>query len=331
METPMPQERPVMPMVIDILPVDIDREIEKAKLGRDALDKLFDKLLVPGVDYDRIPGTDKPTLYKAGAELLCQVFHLAPGKVEIISREEDFVTGVFSYTVGVPILHRETGILIAYGVGAANSKEPKYRYRKSKDDPEMKVENPDPAGDQNTLVKMAAKRALVDGVLKATGASRKFTQDAEDLMPPEKASSKQINYIRTFFKGKQEAEIFAEIGTILGREVTEWDLTREEASKVIEAKKEQAGQAGDKKQTIPDAPKPTRTKQDQQANGVNWQGFWEAARNLGYDENQVHAIASQIFGADISSLKEVISDQKAANLFLQELAKRKQRDAGQTA
>lgn len=319
---------PTMPTVIDILPVDIDREIEKARLGRDALDKLFDKLLVPGVDYDRVPGTDKPTLLKAGAELLCQVFHLAPGRVEIISKEEDFVSGVFSYVVGVPIYHRETGILVSYGVGSANSKEPKYRYRKSKDDPELKVENPDPAGEQNTLVKMAAKRALIDGVLKATGASRKFTQDAEDLMPPEKASSKQLNYIRTLFKGKQEAEMLAEIGSILDREIEKLDdLTREEASKIIEAKKEQAGQAGDKKQTIPDAPKPTRTKQE--ANGVNWHGFWETVKNLGYSEDEVHNIAGQIFGAEITSLKEVIHDQKAANLFLQELAKKK--NAKQTA
>ncbi|MGB9885848.1 MAG: hypothetical protein ACPLRW_02510 [Moorellales bacterium] len=329
METLVPQERPAMPTIIDILPLDIDREIEKAKLGRDALDKLFDRLLVPGVDYDRIPGTDKPTLLKAGAELLCQVFHLAPGRVEIISKEEDFVTGVFSYTVGVPILHRETGILVAYGVGSANSKEPKYRYRKSKDDPEIKIENPDPAGDQNTLVKMAAKRALIDGVLKATGASRKFTQDAEDLMPPEKASTKQINFIKSLFKGKEEMQIFAEMSDILDRPVLDWDLTREEASKVIEAKKGQTGQTMDRKQTIPDAPKPTKTKEDYTANGVNWQSFWEAARNLGYDESQVHTIASEIFGSQVSSLKEVIRDQKAANLFLQELAKRK--NAKQTA
>lgn len=310
--------RPAVPALIDILPLDIDREIEKALRGRQALDKLFDKLLVPGVDYDRIPGTDKPTLLKSGAELLCQVFHLAPGRVEILLKEEDFANGIISYTVGVPILHRETGVLVAYGVGSANSREPRYRYRKSKEDPDIRVENPDPAGDQNTLIKMSAKRGFIDGVLKATGASRKFTQDAEDLMPPEKASSKQIGYIKSLFRGKPEADIFVEMCQILGREVTEWDLTREEASRVIESKKGAAGE--EKKQTIPDAPRPSRSKQE---NGINWSAFWQNAKNLRYEHEEVHAVASEIFNTDVNSLTDVIHDQRSLNLLLQELAKRR--------
>lgn len=43
------------------------------------------------------------------------------------------------------------------------------------------VDNPDLPDTWNTVVKMAKKRAVIDAVLLATGASALFTQDAEDL------------------------------------------------------------------------------------------------------------------------------------------------------
>lgn len=46
-----------------------------------------------------------------------------------------------------------------------------------------KMENPDIADVYNTVLKMAKKRAFVDGILSATGASDIFTQDIEDLAP----------------------------------------------------------------------------------------------------------------------------------------------------
>lgn len=46
---------------------------------------------------------------------------------------------------------------------------------------EGKTENPDPADCYNTILKMAKKRAFVDAILTATGASDIFTQDIEDL------------------------------------------------------------------------------------------------------------------------------------------------------
>ena len=44
-----------------------------------------------------------------------------------------------------------------------------------------RVENPDVIGLQNTIQKMAQKRAIVGAVLLATGASEFFTQDVEDM------------------------------------------------------------------------------------------------------------------------------------------------------
>ncbi len=44
-----------------------------------------------------------------------------------------------------------------------------------------RLDNPDIADTYNTVLKMAAKRSLVDAVLKATGGSCAFTQDLEDM------------------------------------------------------------------------------------------------------------------------------------------------------
>lgn len=46
------------------------------------------------------------------------------------------------------------------------------------------VENPDPYEVENTLLKMSAKRAQVDAVLRTTATSGLFTQDVEDGAPP---------------------------------------------------------------------------------------------------------------------------------------------------
>jgi len=219
---------------------------------RVALDKLFNGLLQQGVDFDRIPGTDKPTLLKPGAELLCQVFRLAPGEPKVINATEDFEKGILSYILMIRILHRDTGMPVAAGIGSANSYEIKYKYRNIEQDGEkIKILNPEPADQQNTLIKMAAKRAYIDGVLKATGASRMFTQDVEDMpwLTPEKASSKQISYIKSLYKGTKDEIALAEISTMIGREIKAWDdVSRNEATKIIDMKKnaQQQSKAGEK-------------------------------------------------------------------------------------
>lgn len=226
----------------EIMPANIDAEIEKAIQVRENFNKLFNNLLQQGIDFDRIPGTDKPTLLKPGADLLCQVFHFVSSEPKIISSVEDFEKGIFSYTVSIPILHRESEALVSVGIGSANSFEVKYKYRyvDTEEGEKVRIDNPEPADQQNTLVKMAAKRAYIDGVLKATGASRMFTQDIEDMpwLQPEKASDKQINYIKFLYKNVKEDSVLANISTITNREIENWDdITREDASKIIEVKK----------------------------------------------------------------------------------------------
>jgi len=159
--------------------------------------------------YGIIPGTDKPTLLKSGAEKLCLTFRLDP-RYDVIDdiRSKDHI----AYTVKCTLIHIPTSVEIATGIGSCNSREKKYRYYfkntkrpvpkeywKNKD-PELlggtqfsarkvnkqwviyeRIENDNPWDLDNTLIKMACKRALVAATLNATAASDIFTQDIEEM------------------------------------------------------------------------------------------------------------------------------------------------------
>lgn len=132
-----------------------------------------------GVHYGVIPHTSgKPSLLKAGAEMLCTLFRLVPSYV--VTRT-DLDGGHREYEVSCKLTKLDTGQVWSEGVGLCTTLESKYRYRwKNKE----RVENPDIADVYNTVLKMAKKRALVDATLTATGCSSMFTQDVEDFSSP---------------------------------------------------------------------------------------------------------------------------------------------------
>uniref|UniRef100_A0A6M3IT48 Uncharacterized protein n=1 Tax=viral metagenome TaxID=1070528 RepID=A0A6M3IT48_9ZZZZ len=171
--------------------------------------------------YGTIPGTKKPSLYKAGAEKLSLTFRLRP---EYEIRRSDLPNGHREYEVVCTLYHIPTGQSVGQGVGSATTMEGKYRYRggekvgtgqpvpktfwnlKKTDGKAAqaliggpgfsagkidgnweicstgeKMEHDNPADYWNTILKMAKKRAHVDAILTATAASDIFTQDIEDM------------------------------------------------------------------------------------------------------------------------------------------------------
>lgn len=154
-----------------------------------------------GVHYGTIPGTPKPTLYKAGAEVLAATFRIA-----VSYHTEDLSTDdVVRYRVTATGTHQTTGIVMGAGMGECSSGEGKYKWRKASNNKEfdaapidkrriqygynrkteeefeIKQVRTDPADFANTVLKMACKRAQVAMILNVTAASDIFTQDIEDL------------------------------------------------------------------------------------------------------------------------------------------------------
>lgn len=156
--------------------------------------------MIQDVHYGVIPGTQKPTLYKAGAEMLLTMFGIGP-KVEI----QDLSSGSrIKYRVIVTGIHIASDRTIGQGVGECSSGEEKYQWRNAICAEEFAVTPDDRkrvkwargrnnstyqteqirtnADDlSNTVLKMAKKRALIDMTLTALGVSDLFSQDIEDM------------------------------------------------------------------------------------------------------------------------------------------------------
>jgi hypothetical protein len=158
-------------------------------------------VMKPDVHYGKIPGAgDKPTLFKAGAEVLCMVFRIADSyQVEDLSTADSI-----RYRVTCIGTHQATGIVMGAGLGEASSNEEKYKWRKAvcKEEWEETPANlrrvkhargkggttykqeqirTEPADIANTVLKMANKRAKMAMVLNVTAASDCFSQDLEDM------------------------------------------------------------------------------------------------------------------------------------------------------
>jgi hypothetical protein len=84
--------------------------------------------LQEGEDFGTIPGTPKPTLYKPGADKLCELYGLSDSYT-ILSKIEDFESGLFDYTVECVLTSRAQQVVVSTGLGACSSYESKYRWR----------------------------------------------------------------------------------------------------------------------------------------------------------------------------------------------------------
>lgn len=166
------------------------------------IQRVMKAVMKEGTHYGKIPGTDKPTLYKAGAEVLCTTFHIRPRfELEDLSGE-----GFVRYRIRSIGSHQATGIELGEGLGECSSMEEKYKWRKAykrewdetpethrrkkygwnsaqRSEFEVLQVRTEAADLANTILKMACKRALVAMTLNVTAASDIFTQDIEDLSP----------------------------------------------------------------------------------------------------------------------------------------------------
>jgi hypothetical protein len=107
-------------------------DIQSALARYNAFGEFVSKILKKDTDFGEIPGTNKPTLLKAGAEKLGAFFGLRP----IFVLQESVNDWMGQNHGGEPFFFREykvqlyrAGELVGEGVGSCNSWEKKYRYR----------------------------------------------------------------------------------------------------------------------------------------------------------------------------------------------------------
>lgn len=218
LEISPPAARP-MTLVRPIAPVN-DLVAQRAELTN-----VIPRVLQHGVDIIKIPGTDKDCLSKAGAERVAIIFGCHP-EYDVVEKEVDhdriFSTktdwvetdekpnkidaerlkaqkkgkwkknaagefvwcvpgvgvvetqGLYRYVIRCRIV-RQDGLFVGDGIGCCSTLEAKYASR--------------PRDVENTVLKMAQKRAFVGAVLNAFGLSDRFTGDLDenderDVTPP---------------------------------------------------------------------------------------------------------------------------------------------------
>jgi hypothetical protein len=201
--------------------------VESVKWQMATINELYRSVMQEDVHYGTIPGTQKPTLYQAGAQKIMFMFKLTPS----YDLDKEWVlgqggSGHLNVTVKCTLRNRDTEKFWGEGVGSASTMEKKHRYRESleavkpvpkgywdtKDQALLegmrprkidgawmlckveKVENPDLADVYNTVLKMAKKRALVDAISTVTGVSDIFTQDMEDFIETPKDVSRPMDF-----------------------------------------------------------------------------------------------------------------------------------------
>jgi hypothetical protein len=190
-------------------------EIVEAKKDRD---KLISSTLEENVDYGVIPGTRKPTLLKPGAEQIAGWYNCSP-TFKTIDKTIDVENGIYRYVRSCKLIHRTTGVIVGEGSGACSTTENKFSSNEKYPDRSH--------GMENTILKMADKRALVAVVLITFALSGRFTQDLEDMERPETPRDQHVggkpfqdNAPDTYwtFKGKDGNQT---IGAVSGKIFTE--------------------------------------------------------------------------------------------------------------
>lgn len=116
------------------------------------------------IHFGVIPGTKKPSLYKAGAEKIIWMYGVTTDYT-LEAAVEDYEQGYFFYRFRCDF--RKGDLLITTGYGSSNSRE-----RKNGTASGFDV--------ANSVLKAAKKRAMVDGALLIGQLSDAFSQDMEN-------------------------------------------------------------------------------------------------------------------------------------------------------
>lgn len=180
----MVNEKAVSTVVAEPAPLKLsEAAIETIEHNIALAEKLIVEVLEPGVDYGTIPGVAGMSLWDPGSGKIFAAFNCYPAHQVIYHQEDD---SLISWTIEARIIDRKNQDVVATGVGAASTKEPKYKYRWVPNpqhygfspeeiktfrfrDGKYRIPNPEYGELVNTLLQMAAKRAEGDAAKSLPG------------------------------------------------------------------------------------------------------------------------------------------------------------------
>lgn len=185
-------------LVMAVSPAEAKRRVQQ-------LQAFVQEVMIGGVDFGVIPGTEKPSLYQPGAQKLAELYGFAHDFIDVVS-VEDWEKPFFFYRRKCKLTSRRDDSPVGVGVGSCNSREDRYAWRWLFDNElpagtdkkslrtksihskkngrsylKYALPNPDIFSLVNTIEKMACKRAYIHAVIAVTRSSGLFTQDVEDL------------------------------------------------------------------------------------------------------------------------------------------------------
>lgn len=184
----------------NLAPMDINfsiglQKIEEMRTHYKALKAFISEVLESGKDYENYDFCDKPILLKPGAEKLRMLFGFGVD-YQLTEKEVNRSTNFCKYTYKAIVTHLATGRVVATCEGTCNSQEKKYakkkKWNKQKRAYDFVVVNIEDI--ENTIMKMAQKRAAQGATISATGASDFFTQDKEQIMAIEPDDSERTKH-----------------------------------------------------------------------------------------------------------------------------------------
>jgi len=185
-------------------------DIQSALVRYQTVKAFIGGVLREGVDYGKIPGSDKPVLLKAGAEKMASFFGLSV-RFELADKIEDWTGDAhggepfFYYRYKCSLWRGDA--LVAEGEGSANSWEKKYRYRQA--------ERVCPSCGKATIIK--GKAEYGGGWIcftKRGGCGAKFPENAPEIISQEVGQVKNpdvADLVNTIQKMAQKRALIAPI------------------------------------------------------------------------------------------------------------------------
>jgi len=201
--------------------------------------RILNEVMVEGIHYGKVPGTDKPTLLQPGAEKIAATFRLAPKyHVEDLSEPHN---NFYRYRVACSLYTIRDGLFVGSAVGEASSAEEKYSWERAICEEHYETTDPtrrrikfkklgadfekihqvqrNAADLANTVLKISTKRAFISATRGATAASDLLDVDLDEPAVADLAREERAEQPKPKAKPKPAPKF--PFGAHKGKEITD--------------------------------------------------------------------------------------------------------------